>query len=178
MAAEASANYESKLLDREIGSLDDVRRSLMETAFLYRKTAQMYIWLLTGMIATVVSIFIIFRYFHSGLTTNREHVDNVMIYMTANISVHAAILVLIIYLSQLLVGFSRYHYRVADKLFSQSNAVTLSMASGETEKVIDFVKAMTLDIDFGKMPSTPIEKIADAVSKILSSAAKQAKNPQ
>lgn len=76
---------------------------------------------------------------------------------------------LAIYLIQILVGFTRYQFKVADHLDAATFALELS--SGDMEA---FNKAMTSlslsHIEFGKMPTTVSDKgleiIKEAISKI------------
>jgi len=157
------SDVEQSILSKDIESLADVRESLLEMAFSYRRTGRFYVSLIAMIIIFVIVLFLAVRYLAPTI------IDIPADSLTAQVSsstLHIASVVLIIYLSQLLIGFSRYHYRVADKLFSQANAVTICITSGDIEKLGEFVSSMSLDIDFGKSPETPTDKVLDTLAKI------------
>lgn len=154
---------ERSLLAKDIESLSDVRTALLEMAFNYRRTARLYVFAITVIITFVIVLFLVIRYIVPASLVNVS--DNVIVHISS-VTLHVAAVILIIYLAQLLIGFSRYHYRVADKLFSQANAVTVCMASGDMKKLGEFVKSMSLDIEFGKSPDTPTDKILDTIAKV------------
>ena len=69
---------------------------------------------------------------------------------------------LAIYLIQILVTFTRYHFRVASHLDASADALKLSAGDLETfEKVSKIVNP--LDIEFGASPSAPLDKIGDII---------------
>lgn len=159
------SKIEQSILNKDIQSLSDVRHSLLEMAFNYRRTGRFYVSLIAMIIIMVTFLFLAIRYFAPKIL--EVSADSLFSQLTSS-TLHVASVVLIIYLSQLLIGFSRYHYRVADKLFSQANAVTICITSGNIEKLGEFVNSMSLDIDFGKAPETPTDKILDTMAKMQS----------
>jgi magnesium-transporting ATPase (P-type) len=159
------SEIEQSILTKDIESLSDVRQSLLEMAFSYRRTGRLYVTIIAVIIIMVIVLFLAVRYF---IPTVFEMPGNDITSQVSSSTLHIASVVLIIYLAQLLIGFSRYHYRVADKLFSQANAVTICITSGDIEKLGEFVSSMSLDIDFGKTPETPTDKILDTIAKMQS----------
>jgi len=157
------SEIEQSILTKDIETLTDVRQSLLEMAFTYRRTARFYVSLIAIIIISVIMLFLAVRYLMPSIVENNG--DTVLSQLSGS-TLHIASVVLIIYLAQLLIGFSRYHYKVADKLFSQANAVTICITSGDIEKLGEFVSSMSLDIDFGKSPETPTDKILDTLAKI------------
>ena len=157
------SEVEQSILTKNIESLSDVRSSLLEMAFSYRKTGRLYVMVIAAIIISVIILFLAVRYV---VPTVSDIVNDSVTAQVSNSTLHIASVVLIIYLAQLLIGFSRYHYRVADKLFSQANAVTICITSGDIEKLGEFISSMSLDIDFGKSPETPTDKVLDTLAKI------------
>ncbi len=72
--------------------------------------------------------------------------------------------ILVIYLAQILVSYSRYHFRMASRLTSQANALKIAIGIGDLAHFERLVASLSPDqIDFGKMPTTPTEKILETV---------------
>jgi hypothetical protein len=64
-----------------------------------------------------------------------------------------------IFLIQILVGYSRYYYRLAEHLSALSDVVRLS--GGNSRKMRDLAAIMLPAFDFGKMPSSPVQRLFD-----------------
>lgn len=78
-------------------------------------------------------------------------------------------IVLAIYLIQILVGFTRYQYKVADHL--DAVAFSLELSDGDIEVLNKAMTSLSLShIEFGRMPTTisdkGLEVVKEAVSKI------------
>lgn len=72
-----------------------------------------------------------------------------------------------IYLVQILLSLTRYHFRIADHLEVASDI--LNLAGGDHEKLKDLMLVLaTTHIDFGKAPTTPVDKVLDTVKDTLS----------
>jgi len=70
---------------------------------------------------------------------------------------------LVLYLSQVLVSYSRYHFRVSDHLFAQARALDIAIRSGSLSNLDALIAALTPRVEFGKMPATPSDKVLDTV---------------
>jgi hypothetical protein len=64
-----------------------------------------------------------------------------------------------IFLIQILVGYSRYYYRLAEHLSILSDVV--SLGRGNPEKMRDLAAVMMPTFDFAKIPSSPVQKLFD-----------------
>lgn len=72
---------------------------------------------------------------------------------------------LAIYLTQIVVGFIRYQFRMYHLLCDCADAIDL--AEGDIEKLEKIRAAVSTDtIDFGKMPQTQVDKAFDAIKEI------------
>ena len=76
-------------------------------------------------------------------------------------------IVLAVYLIQILVGFTRYQYKVADHLYAAAFALELS--SGDMETFNKAMISLSLShIEFGKMPATLSDKGLDVIKEAMS----------
>ena len=73
-----------------------------------------------------------------------------------------------LYLVQILVGFSRYHFRLADHLEACANGLAMYGSSKPDELVAVVNLLSPSNIDFGKPPDTPSDKLLDVVKEALS----------
>ncbi len=64
-----------------------------------------------------------------------------------------------IFLIQILVGYSRYYYRLAEHLSALADIVRLS--DGNANVMRDLAAVMLPAFDFGKMPTSPVQKLFD-----------------
>jgi hypothetical protein len=76
-----------------------------------------------------------------------------------------------IFLIQIMVGFARYYYRLAEHLRICSTALKLS--GGLTADLKLLVPLMMPNIEFGKIPNSPIEKLSDTAMKTIGEVAKK-----
>lgn len=74
------------------------------------------------------------------------------------------------YLSQILIGFARYHFRLSHHLAMSANALLL--AGTDTEKLAQWTEMLSGNIEFGKSPEMPIDKVLDAISDAIKKEAK------
>ena len=71
-----------------------------------------------------------------------------------------------LYLVQILFGLTRYHFRLADHLSICSRALTLADDDLSSFGPVMTVMATT-HIDFGKAPTTPIDKVLDVLKEAV-----------
>lgn len=71
-----------------------------------------------------------------------------------------------LYLVQILLSLTRYHFRIADHLDSASSSLLIS--GGESESITALASLLaTNHVEFGKAPSPPSEKILELVKEIV-----------
>lgn len=71
-----------------------------------------------------------------------------------------------LYLVQILLGLTRYHFRLADHLLISAEA--LEACENDPDKLRVLMGVISTNyIDFGKVPSTPVEKVLDVVKECL-----------
>ncbi len=75
--------------------------------------------------------------------------------------------ILVLYLAQVLISYSRYHFRMANRFFALSVALDISIKSNNLEKFESYAGALLPDVDFGKMPGTPSDKILDVLKSAI-----------
>ncbi len=76
-----------------------------------------------------------------------------------------ASVVLAVYVIQILVGFTRYHFRVADHLDAVGDA--LEITRGEPTPLTKVAAAINPQhIDFGKMPKTPTDQTIEILREV------------
>jgi len=77
-----------------------------------------------------------------------------------------------IFLIQIMVGFSRYYYRLAEHFKVCSVVLRLSKGDvGYMQSVIPLL--MPSNIEFGKMPNSPLEKIVDSAFQTIGEVSKK-----
>ena len=76
-----------------------------------------------------------------------------------------------IFLIQIMVGFARYYYRLAEHLRSCSTALKLSRGLAADLKFL--VPLIMPNFEFGKIPNSPIEKLSDTAMKTIGEVAKK-----
>lgn len=158
----------SQQLTRDVAQTTDVRDNIVAMAVRYRQTAQNYVWIVVAILLALAAFLILARWFYLGdnAASTAQNGEDITGAISGSVLQVGAVVVAI-YFSQMLVNFSRYHYRVADKLFCKSNALNLAIVNGDDLADLDkFAQTLSLDIDFGKMPATPTDKILDVVSKV------------
>lgn len=74
------------------------------------------------------------------------------------------------YLSQILTGFARYHFRLSHHLAMSANALLL--AGTDTEKLAQWTEMLSGNIEFGKSPEMPFDKVLDAIANAIKGEAK------
>ena len=73
-----------------------------------------------------------------------------------------------VFIIQILVGFARYMFRVADHI--DSRAAAIQLCKGDPTILKDVVSAMSTEvINFGKLPTTPAESITNTLKELSSS---------
>lgn len=71
-----------------------------------------------------------------------------------------------LYLVQILLGLTRYHLRLADHLDACAHG--LRFCPQDPMKITTLVPVLSAaHVDFGKAPSTPIEKVLDVAKEVL-----------
>jgi len=83
-----------------------------------------------------------------------------------NIVLRLGAVMLAIYLVQILVGFARYRFKVAE--IHSSNADALILSNGDIDKFSYYTKALSPNTDFVKMPTEPYDKVFNLVKDISS----------
>ncbi|HEX7476534.1 MAG TPA: hypothetical protein VF331_01885 [Polyangiales bacterium] len=75
--------------------------------------------------------------------------------------------ILAIYLVQILVSFTRYHFRIADHLDAVADAIDI--AGCDPSKIVALAAVLTPHaIEFGKAPVTPIESVLGTIRDLAS----------
>jgi hypothetical protein len=64
-----------------------------------------------------------------------------------------------IFVIQILVGFARYYYRLSEHISFSADIIRLS--DGNTKLIKELSTVLLPSFDFGKMPSSPFQKIVD-----------------
>lgn len=76
---------------------------------------------------------------------------------------------LAVFLTQIVVGFARYQFRMYHLLNDCADSVEL--AGGDVEKLEKIRSALATDVvDFGKMPQTQIDKALDTIKEVAKAA--------
>jgi hypothetical protein len=70
-----------------------------------------------------------------------------------------------IFIIQILVGFARYYFRLAEHLSMSADIIRLSDGHGTLIKELSSVLLPTFD--FGKMPTSPIQRIVDSTMETI-----------
>ena len=82
---------------------------------------------------------------------------------------------LAVYLTQIVVGFARYQFRMYHLLNDCADSIDL--AEGDVEKLAIIRSALSTEaVDFGKMPQTQIDKAMDVIKAVATAATKQGKD--
>jgi hypothetical protein len=77
-----------------------------------------------------------------------------------------------IFLIQLMVGFARYYYKLAEHLRCCATSINLSAGRlNDLQTVVPLL--MPSGIEFGKIPNSPIEKLADTALKTVEEVSKK-----
>jgi len=71
-----------------------------------------------------------------------------------------------LYLVQILLSLTRYHFRIADHLDSASSSLIISEGDSQSISALAGLLA-TNHVEFGKAPSPPSEKILELVKEIV-----------
>jgi hypothetical protein len=97
-----------------------------------------------------------------------ENIQNSgVIYTVSGAVARIGAVLIALYLVQILLGLTRYHLRLADHL--EACAHGLRFCPEDPMKITMLVPVLSAaHIDFGKAPSTPIEKVLDVVKEVLS----------
>ena len=73
--------------------------------------------------------------------------------------------IIALYMVQILLGLTRYHFRLADHLAIA--AVAIKHSDSDIEKIEQFIAAVgTNHIDFGKAPTTPINRLMETIKEL------------
>lgn len=77
-------------------------------------------------------------------------------------------IVLVLYLAQILVSAARYNAKVSNSLFGKAQALQVSATIGDISIFNGFANALSNEeIEFGKMPKAPSDKLADALKAAI-----------
>lgn len=138
---------------------DVVRRTRIRAA----TSRRVYNLTVVTMIALVLML--VYMFLQTRLTV---HADEAMVTLLSIAGVRLGAVVLAIFAIQMIFSFARYHVRLADHLENVADA--LELASGDAEVSTKFVTAFSPHtIDFGKTPTSPIEKALDVVAEVAKS---------
>ena len=78
---------------------------------------------------------------------------------------------LAIFLIQILVGFSRYYFRLAEHLSLSADVIRLS--NGNPKLIKELASVLLPTFDFGKIPTSPIQKIVETSMDAIKELAKK-----
>jgi hypothetical protein len=91
----------------------------------------------------------------SQLSNQQDFQESVLLNISLTV-IRLASVFLAVYLIQILVGFTRYQFRMADHLDSTADAFELT--NGDPEKLSSVLSSISPQhIEFGKLPRTPTE---------------------
>jgi len=91
--------------------------------------------------------------------------ESILYSISASITRIASIF-LAVYLIQILVGFTRYYFRLSDHL--EATADSLELSGGDLKLVDPLLKSISPHhIEFGKMPKTPIEQTTELIQELV-----------
>ena len=91
--------------------------------------------------------------------------ENVLLSVSLTI-IRLASVFLAVYLIQILVGFTRYQFRMADHLDATADAFELT--NGDMTVLASILSSIApKHIEFGKLPSTPIEQTTDLIKELV-----------
>jgi amino acid transporter len=97
---------------------------------------------------------------------SQEDLQNSILLSISLSVVRIASVFLAVYLIQILVGFTRYQFRIADHLDATADAFELS--EGDPEKLAKVINAISPQhIEFGKMPSTPTQDSLELIRELI-----------
>lgn len=95
----------------------------------------------------------------------RNFQDTILYSLSVSV-VRIASVFLAVYLIQILVGFTRYQFRLSDHLDATADA--LELTAGDQERLDTVLKSIsTQHIDFGKMPNTPTEHSMELLKELV-----------
>ena len=97
--------------------------------------------------------------------TQSEHNSNIYILISAIVLRLASVLISL-YLVQILLVFTRYHFRLSDHLDACANSLAVCNDTNDLSTMVSLLSPT--NIDFGKNPETPVEKILDVIKEALS----------
>ena len=125
-----------------------------------------------GVIVVITIVVFMILFFYQGsdiyyeISTSLETSTMDLISRAATIIIRLASAALAVYLIQVLVGFTRYQFRISDHLDTIANAIELS--SGDPEALRIITSAISPQhIQFGKMPATPMEQGAEIIRELI-----------
>ncbi len=119
----------------------------------------------TDLRKTLVSILSRHLYMPENTESPIATVGSVVIILSGIVIRIGAVLIGI-FLIQIMVGFTRYYYRVADHFRMCSMSIKLSAGRlSELKEVIPLL--IPSRIEFGKMPTSPIEKMAETALRAI-----------
>lgn len=99
------------------------------------------------------------------LAAQRDLQDSILLSISLSV-VRVASVFLAVYLIQILVGFTRYQFRVADHLDATADAFEL--AEGDPKKLAQILSPISPQhIEFGKMPSTRTQDSLDLIKELI-----------
>jgi hypothetical protein len=96
--------------------------------------------------------------------------DTVATFANSIIARIGAVLIAI-FLIQILLSFARYNYRLSEHLSACADMIRLS--AGDTDKMRNLALFMLPAIEFGKIPSSPFQKIVDTSMDTIKELAKK-----
>jgi hypothetical protein len=129
---------------------------------------------LFAMLATLIGFLLILVFltptFASVLGGHRTEGDTVDILISNSVLRIGGIL-LAVFLIQILVGFSRYYFRLSDHLSISADIIRLS--DGDVGLIKQLSPVLLPSFDFGKMPTSPFQKIVDTSMETVRELAKK-----
>lgn len=102
---------------------------------------------------------------HDNLDFHKSYQGYQLATTISRIAVRIASVFLSVYLIQILVGITRYHFRLADHLDTSAAALEISTGSRELAQI--WAVLSTGQIQFGKAPVAPQEVTLDVIKELI-----------
>ena len=97
---------------------------------------------------------------------NEQQSSTLLITVISSSVARIGAVLIALYLVQILLSLTRYHFRIADHLDSAASALTISRGGSETLVPVSQLLS-TNHIEFGKSPSAPTEKVLELMKDII-----------
>jgi hypothetical protein len=104
-------------------------------------------------------------------SVSSDTLTNLLAASAGNGILRIGMVLLSIFMIQIVVGFARYYFRIS-ALFSFA-ADIIRLGGGETKQIKELCAALLPTFDFGKMPTSPVEKIFTSSMDTIKEVAKK-----